>query len=221
MAINYSINIGGAQFRAKVSKKNKNYELQKRQFKLLEMLAKTINSRKKSTDEWLKNDEVAYDFAMEVWNSLRQSSCFLCEEDRFEPVMQDLIMKRLTDYGESVRKGFVKKSATTGAECTKTKSFDAPSTPGESDDDSDAPTLSDVLYEAGAYTPDERAAIMLDAMRIKKALKKCSKKARLCFLLHSRGYTNREIAVELGVHESYIGRLMERTIAQVKNLLKI
>ncbi|MBR5185508.1 MAG: hypothetical protein IKW19_04350, partial [Akkermansia sp.] len=99
MAINYSINIGGAQFRAKVSKKNKNYELQKRQFKLLEMLAKTINSRKKSTDEWLKNDEVAYDFAMEVWNSLRQSSCFLCEEDRFEPVMQDLIMKRLTDYG--------------------------------------------------------------------------------------------------------------------------
>ena len=221
MAINYSINIGGAQFRAKVSKKNKNYELQKRQFKLLEMLAKTINSRKKSTDEWLKNDEVAYDFAMEVWNSLRQSSCFLCEEDRFEPVMQDLIMKRLTDYGESVRKGFVKKSATTGAECTKTKSFDAPSTPGESDEDSDAPTLSDVLYEAGAYTPDERAAIMLDAMRIKKALKKCSKKARLCFLLHSRGYTNREIAIELGVHESYIGRLMKHTIAQVKNLLKI
>ena len=221
MAINYSINIGGAQFRAKVSKKNKNYELQKRQFKLLEMLAKTINSRKKSTDEWLKNDEVAYDFAMEVWNSLRQSSCFLCEEDRFEPVMQDLIMKRLTDYGESVRKGFVKKSATTGAECSKSKSFDAPSTPGESDDDSDAPTLSDVLYEAGAYTPDERAAIMLDAKRIKKALKKCSKKARLCFLLHSRGYTNREIAAELGVHESYIGKLMERTIAQVKKLMKI
>lgn len=221
MAINYSINIGGAQFRAKVSKKNKNYELQKRQFKLLEMLAKTINSRKKSTDEWLKNDEVAYDFAMEVWNSLRQSSCFLCEEDRFEPVMQDLIMKRLTDYGESVRKGFVKKSATTGAECTKSKSFDAPSTSGESDDDSDAPTLSDVLYEAGAYTPDERAAIMLDAKRIKKALKKCSKKARLCFLLYSRGYTNREIAAELGVHESYIGRLMERTIAQVKKLMKI
>ena len=221
MAINYSINIGGAQFRAKVSKKNKNYELQKRQFKLLEMLAKTINSRKKSTDEWLKNDEVAYDFAMEVWNSLRQSSCFLCEEDRFEPVMQDLIMKRLTDYGESVRKGFVKKSATTGAECTKTKSFDAPANPGDADGDPDAPSLSDVLYEAGAYTPDERAAIMLDAMRIKKALKKCSKKARLCFLLHSRGYTNREIAVELGVHESYIGRLMERTIAQVKNQLKI
>lgn len=221
MAINYSINIGGAQFRAKVSKKNKNYELKVRQFKLLEMLAMTINSRKKSTDPWLKNDELAYDFAMEVWNSLRQLSCFHCEADRFEPVMQDLIMKRLTDYGESVHKGFVKKSATTGAECTKTKSFDAPSTPGESDDDADASTLSDVLYDAGAYTPDERAAIMLDAERIKKALKKCRKKARLCFLLYSRGYTNREIAAELGVHESYIGRLMERTIAQVKKLMKI
>jgi len=63
----YNIKIGGVVFSAKVNKTDANYEQVNRQFILLEILSKTINSRKSGSEAWLQDDDRAYDLQWRSW----------------------------------------------------------------------------------------------------------------------------------------------------------
>lgn len=219
MVFTYDISIGGVQFRATISERNKNFDTERRQYILLELLAKTINSRKRGTDTWLQNDNVAYDFAMELWTSLCNLDCFYCDMSIFEKVMQDLIMQRLKDYGKISRRGTGKKATAMASGSNTFCNFD-----DRTDDYYKKPGIecsrwSEVLRDESVYSPDKQVTIKDDADLVQHVLDSLDEKTRLCFLWHSQGMKNTDIALRLGIDESYVRKMNKATAKMLQERL--
>ncbi len=216
MVFTFDITLGGERILAKLDTNSKNYDLEYRQYLLLQMLAKTINSRRHGTDKWLMNNQTAYDFGIELWMSLCSLACFRCEMDVFEPVMQGLIMKRLGDYGEASRRGTGKKSSAMASGSENFCQFD-----DFTDDAWDKPGAEftrwgDVLYDESVHAPDNVASIKNDAAIAMQYLSKLDERTQMCFIWHAEGMKNTDIAQLLGVDESYVRKLNKSTAALLK-----
>lgn len=218
MIFTYDISIGGVPFRARISECDKNFDQERRQYILLSLLAKTINSRKRGTDTWLQNGNVAYDFAMELRASLCNLDCFHCEMSIFEKVMQGLIMQRLKDYGKVSRQGTGKKASAVASGSNMFCSFD-----DKTDDDKKpggkCSRWSQVLRDKSVYSPDKMAEIRDEADLADRALGKLDEKTRQCFLWHSQGLKNTDIAQLLGIDESYVRKMNKATATMLREQL--
>lgn len=219
MVYKFDITLGGERILAKVNTSSQNFDREYRQYLLLEMLAKTINSRRHGTDKWLENNQIAYDFGIELWMSLCGSACFCCKMEVFEPVMQGLIMKRLGDYGEASRRGTGKKSSAMASGSKNFCRFD-----DITDDAWDKPCVKltrwcDVLYDEGVSAPNNTASIKDDAAKAMQYLSRLDERTQLCFIWHAEGMKNTDIAQQLYIDESYVRKLNKSTAALLRSEL--
>lgn len=215
----YNIKIGGVVFSAKVNKTDANYEQVNRQFILLEILSKTINSRKSGSEAWLQDDDRAYDFAMEVLANVKYYDCFNCDIEHFEKVMQTLVNQKLIDYGKACHSGKGKK-----ASAVLSGSFNFVSLESDTGESKKKPggrkaCWKDVIPDVTSDRPDEEAGIKDAANIVMQYLEKMDSLPKQCMLLHVQGLQNTEIAQLLGISNSYVGKLLKQTAKTIREEL--
>lgn len=209
MTHTYDLKIGRARIRAKLDSSKPNFDRENRDYILLSVLAKTINYRKHGSHSWLSNDDNAYDFAMEVYDSIRRLDCFNCSMEFFEMTMQNLVNKRLNDYATASHSGEGKKAAAVGSTCDRLCSFDSDSDK-TSTKDNKTWQWGEVLSDDSVVQPDIYAMNADAAHLATQHMKKMPRLMQKCLDLHSQGYSNVEIAKKLNIDKSYVGKLIKQ-----------
>lgn len=209
MTYTYDLTIGGVRFHAEISKESPNYESECRDYILLKVLATTINYRKNGSHSWLRNDSNAYDFAMEVFQSIRKLDCFFCDMEHFEKTMQSMVDKRINDYASASHSGKGKKFAAVGSGCENFCTLDSESE-HKSHKSENVWRWDEVLLDESVMAPDVQAEVFDAAQLIRKHMRKLPELTQQCLELHAQGLINTEIAKQLGVDKSYVGKLIKQ-----------
>ena len=209
MTHTYDLTIGGVRFHANLDSNKPNFDHEKRDYILLSVLAKTINYRKHGSHAWLCNDGNAYDFAMEVYHSIRRLDCFMCNMEHFEKTMQDLVNKRLNDYAIASHSGEGKKAAAVGSTCDKFCNFDSDSDKQCSKTNT-VKKWDEILSDETAIMPDSYAMNVDAAHLVTQHMEKMPRLMQDCLNLYAQGYSNVEIAKQLDIDKSYVGKLIKQ-----------
>lgn len=179
-----------------------------REYTLLSVIAKTINSRKRGSESWLLNDDVAYDVAMELFLAIKRLDCYNAPMEYFEKVVQRIVNQRLIDYAISAREVRGSKASAIASGSAKFVGYDEPYK--EYSSGKKSLPYSECLGEQTEANPSEVAAIRDTASRAQAILEGMDKKARKCFQMHVKGIKNVEIARRLGLDQPAVSILIKQ-----------
>ena len=205
MTRSYEIKVGSVTITDVVEENNKAAQ---REYTLLSVIAKTINSRKKGSESWLLNDDVAYDVAMELMQAIKRLDCYNAPMEYFEKVVQSIVNQRLIDYAVSAHKVRGSKASAIASGSAKFVGYDEPYK--EYSSGKKSLPYSECLGEQTEPNPSEIAEIRDTASRAQGILKKMDAKSQKCFQMHVDGIKNVEIARRLGLDQPTVSILIKQ-----------